>query len=392
MRRTVLLVRTPALPSPGQRAAALLGTGFDPDDVETVALGELADRVAALAPDVVLVATRGPQARVLLRELGALHPRPVLVSGMPGISIPATRKALFFRAQAELFVVHSHREVREFAELSRAHGWDHRVTLAALPFARPGRVAAAEGTDLVFAVQSLVPAALEQRREVARMLLAAAAADPGRRVVVKVRARPGERQTHDERHPIPELVSEEAAGSTAPANLLVSDASMAAALDGAEGLVTVSSTAAVEAIARGVPVIALSSFGVADELINIVFVGSGLFGGADDVIARRFRHPEPGWLTANYFHPPGDDRLWSDVAELVAARRRGESPARSALPVAGGRMRLRWQRVRAFPGSGRGVADAAVLAVGVPAHAVLTGIRRAAAAIRRRRGDAQVVP
>lgn len=385
--RGLLLVRCPATPSPTQRTAALRGTGIAPDSVPTVPISELAAQVAGAAPDVVLVATRGPQARVILRELASLDPRPVLVSGMPGISFPATRKALYFRHQADLFVVHSHREVREFRALAARNGWVRAIALASLPFAARGGMpvpAASVGTDLVFAVQSVVPVEPADRRRIARMLLRAAEASPERRVVVKVRAVAGERQTHDEAHPIPELIAAEAAagGRPTPPNLVVSSASMSVALDSAEGLVTVSSTAAIEAIARGIPVIALDTFGVADALINPVFSGSGLFGDEDDVVGRRFRHPSPRWLYDDYFHPAGDDDLHQRIVELVAARRSDELAHRDDLPVTGGAMRHRWQRGRAFPGSERSIRGVLVALVGHPARAAVVISRRITRPIR----------
>ncbi len=354
-----------------------------------VALSELVARVAEAAPDVVLVATRGPQARVILRDLAHLDPRPVLVTGLPGISIPATRKALYFRHQADLFVLHSHREVREFRALAARNGWNREVALASLPFASVDRAVSARtstGTDLVFAVQSVVPPLPDDRRRIARMLLAAAEASPDRRVVVKVRAVAGERQTHDEAHPIPDLIVEEAAaaGRPVPANLVVSGVSMSIALDTAEGLVTVSSTAAIEAIARTIPVIALDVFGVSDALINPVFTGSGLFGDEEDVIGRRFRHPSPRWLHDDYFHPVADDDLHSRLDGLVAARRRGELVRRDDLPVTGGSFRRRWQRVRAFPGSERGLRGIMLAVVGHPARVVVLTARRATRPLRAR--------
>ena len=93
-----------------------------------------------------------------------------------------------------------------------------------------------------------------------------------------------------------------------------------------------SSTAAIEAVARGIPVIALDVFGVADELINPVFRGSGLFGGEEDVVARRLRHPSSSWLHDNYFHGPVDDDLPMLLEELVLRRR--ESRLRPKPPLA----------------------------------------------------------
>lgn len=369
----LLVVESSIVVSETQLDAALAGSGI-------VAAGRVAPvdvvaRVAERRPDVVLAATAGPIARILMRMIARLEPRPVLVAGLPGISIPPTRKALQYRRQADLVVLHSRREVREFAELAASTGGDHRFGLATLPFAdrRP-----ASGTDLVFAAQAIVPATREDRLEVARMLRDAARADPTKRVVVKVRALPGEHQTHPERDAYPGLL--ETLGDL-PSNLVVSAAPMAEALDTAEGLVTVSSTAAVEAIARGIPVIALDTFGVSRGLINPVFGGSGLFGGAAAVIGREFRHPDAGWLDDNYFHP-GEDADWSaQVTALVAARRAGELAPRVVPAAPGGRLRAAWDRRIAFGPADRSLGGRVAFVIGVPLRAGVRLARRVRAGL-----------
>ncbi|HEY4153111.1 MAG TPA: DUF6716 putative glycosyltransferase, partial [Pseudolysinimonas sp.] len=322
-------------------------------------------------PDAVLIAVRGPVAAVLIRMIAELPDRPVIVTGLPGISIPATRKALAFRRQADLFVLHSRREVREFTLMSREYGWTHRFALATLPFVeeRTG----ATGTDLVFAAQAVVPRTLEERLRVLQLLIAAARARPEHRVVIKVRGLAGEPQTHDEQESYPELLGQFA---DIPANLVVSTAPMSAALDEAQGLMTVSSTAAIEAIARGIPVIALDVFGVTAKLINPVFEGSGLFGGETAVVRREFRHPEPAWLDDNYFHPVDDDDVAVQLEALVAARRQGVLPAREPARKVGGKLRLAWDRKRAFGEADRTVAGVVALAVGTPARATVIAARK----------------
>jgi len=374
--RELLVVDSPIVVSDAQLAAALAGSGVQ--RVSRTTLPEVAARLAGDPPDAVLVATPGPIAMVLMRVLAGLAPRPVLVAGLPGISIPTTRKALHYRRQADLMVLHSHREVREFGRLARAKGWDHRFGLATLPFAstRP-----AAGTDLVFAAQAIVPAEREDRLVVATMLRDAALADPSRRVVVKVRALAGENQTHPERDGYPDLI---ARLGEVPPNLVVSAAPMGAALDTAEGLVTVSSTAAIEALARGIPVIALDTFGIRRSLINPVFRGSGLFGGRDAVVARAFRHPEPGWLDDNYFHDPAADDWARTVADLVAARAAGRLAPRPASLPPGGRLRAAWDRKRAFGAADRSLGGVVALVVGTPARAAVRARNRMLRSVRRR--------
>ena len=369
--RELILIETPVLPSDSQRAAALAVGGVPPEQLFSLPLTDVLGVLRRERPDAVLIALRGPVAAVLIRMIAELPERPVIVTGLPGISIPATRKALAFRRQADLFVLHSRREIAEFTLMSREYGWTHRFALATLPFVE--QRTGAQGTDLVFAAQAVVPKALDDRMRVLDILIAAARADQDRRVVIKVRGLAGEPQTHDEEASYPELLEQVV---DAPANLVVSTAPMSTALDDAQGLMTVSSTAAIEAIARGIPVITLDIFGVTAKLINPVFEGSGLFGGEEAVVRREFRHPVAAWLDDNYFHPAEADDVAVQLEALVAARRQGVLPAREPARKAGGKLRLAWDRKRAFGDADRTVSGAVALAVGTPARATVIAARK----------------
>ena len=383
---SVLVLETPLVVSDAQLAAALSGGGLPRERVQRIAYAGLAERLAQLRPDVVVIGARGPLVRVVARDVARLAGRPIVVTGLPGISIPATRKAVMYRLQSDLFVVHSRREVREFAALSARTGYAHRYALATLPFAR-GAVAAGDGVlaaqsavgggDLVFATQAKVPAAREDRLRIARVLVRAAEADPTRRVVVKLRAAVGEHQTHIEQDGYPELL---ASLGPLPPNLVTSTDSMGEALTTAQGLVTVSSTAAIEAVARGVPVIALDMFGVSPQLINETLADADLLAGEDDVIARRFRHPDPEWLDDNYFHPPEADDWTEHVDELLARRAAGGLAPRPALVRRGGALRDAWERKVALGHSDTSAAGAVAFAVGLPLRAVVRLVNR----VRRR--------
>lgn len=374
--REILVVTTPLAVSDGQLATALGDSRVD--GVRRVAYADLRQVLDELQPDAVLVAALGPLALVLIRVVASLAPRPVVVSGMPGITIPASSKALRYRRQADLLVVHSHTEAGGFRELIRERGTHLRVGLASLPFAvsRP-----AEGTDLVFATQSIVPRDRDDRVRVAVALRDAALADPMRRVVIKTRALKGEQQTHVEDHDIADLVTE--LGPT-PANLVVSTAPMDAALDTAEGLVTVSSTAIIEAVARGVPVIAIDDFGVSRRLINQVLEGSGLLGDLGSVVRREFRHPEPAWLDANYLHDPLDNDWIAQLTSLVADREAGILPDRAAAVPLGGRLREAWDRKLALGAHDRSALGRVALVIGVPARKAVRAGRRVRSRLRRR--------
>ncbi|HWV48091.1 MAG TPA: DUF6716 putative glycosyltransferase [Microbacterium sp.] len=467
IRRHLLIVTTPLTVSRAQERSALAGTGFTDAEVTRLSFDEVRGWLAGHQPDAVVLAGRGAFVRLLGGQIDRLEKRPVVIGGLPGMSIPAQRGALEYRKHCDLVVLHSHRERRAFAELGKRIGVDVPLALATLPYAaRPERPSFVEraapssfveraapssfveraervetgslsqprfdsvgsavlaqraggvgsagiagragglgstgiagraggvgsavlaqrtmtrmpqatlrppATDLVFAAQAMVPVERHERQAVADILIRAAEADPHRRVVVKLRSRPGEAETHLEQDAYADLFR------SRPANLVFSYEPMSVALERAEGLVTVSSTAAVEALAAGVPVIALDTFGVRKSLLNTVFIGSGLLGGGEEVVRRQFRHPHPGWMWDNYFHPASESGWWRDVEQLIALRRAGELVPRPVPAPRGGALHAAWHRKSVLGSADRSLAGAVALAVGAPLVRGILSRRRASA-------------
>jgi hypothetical protein len=195
-----------------------------------------------------------------------------------------------------------------------------------------------------------------------------------------VRALAAERQTHDEADSYPDLLAEL---GPVPANLVVSSEPMGRALDSAEGLVTISSTAAIEAVARGIPVIALDSFGVWEDLINQVFLDSGLLAGEEDVVARWFRHPERAWLAENYFHDEALDDWTQRIVELVDQRRAGRLPGIEPGAKLGGALRDAWDRRTVLGAGDRSLIGRVALMTGMPVRQAVLLSRRLRELIRR---------
>lgn len=330
------VVRTPISPSEGQIAAAVSGTRSAgrglPEVLPARHLRRAAER---FRPDAVLLACTGPVVDALAAEtLAGLRPRPVLVSGLPGISVPATEKAWLFRSGCDLFVVHSGREVAEFSAVGRALGGGGAVALARLPYLDLGVDGGTGERDrIVFATQAKVPRRREERERILLALAELGAARPDLDVVVKLRARDDERQTHNERHHYERLwAGLVAEGRVPPDAVRFAAGPMHEHLSRAAGFVTVSSTAALEAIARKVPLLVLSDFGVSAEMINLVFEGSGCLGTLGDLAGADFRTPAEEWCRANYFHDASATDWTARITDLVAAAREGRlEPARSLL-------------------------------------------------------------
>jgi hypothetical protein len=372
---SLVVVETTKLPSAEQLTAALEGSGIRERDIAVHSFAAVASAVASERPDVVVIATIGPLAALLAHTvIEACETRPVVISGVPGIGLPAQRKALVFRAQADMIVVHSKREVVRFGEVAAENGFEHVFGLATLPFLAERRTQVPTGTDIIFAAQAIVPPSRAQRTMLLHWLVELATRVPDRRVVIKVRARPGEAQTHFENNSFVELHA--LLGAQAPANLVIESGPMADHLSRAGALVTVSSTAALEAIAAGVPVIALDDFGVSRRMINKVFIGSGLLASATDLIGARFRVADEQWLDENYFHPAADNDWIDQLLELVRRNRAGELPPRVRHARGrGGAFRLAWDRKRVLGPHDRTLSGYLAVIVGTPIRYLILAVK-----------------
>ncbi|OIH97213.1 DUF6716 putative glycosyltransferase [Curtobacterium sp. MCBA15_001] len=385
----LLVVATPRTASPGQLRAAFRGlderlahlsaTPPAPLDVDAIV-----ERLRVDPPDAVLVSTIGPVAELLIDEVHRrVTPRPVLMTGLPGISFPSKWKGVFSRARADLFVLHSHREVRAYDALATENGVTPFFALATLPFAvssssssnpnaAPGQDPRSPAPDsVVFAAQPSVPASEHDRAQVVAWLAETARRHPTWRVVVKTRAVAGEHQTHRETFAYADLVPEDA-----PPNLVVETGPMAAHLDRAVALVTISSTAVLEAAARGIPALTLTDFGVARSLINEVFVDSGLEGDAVDLVDGRFGTVRAAWMTDNYFHAGSDDDWVRRTESLMQHRDAGALVDRPAARTSrGGALRRAWERKNALGSADRSALGTVAFAIGAPIRTVKRSAR-----------------
>ena len=194
---TQLIIKNPVMPSAAQIRAV------SSQHVEVLTNAELVRRIRLECPDVVLLACTGPVVAALtVQRVFWGSARPVLVTGLPGISVPATSRAVRARAACDLFLLHSMREIVEFAEIGAQVAPALIFGLASLPFLpapTPGPVAADQiGPNLVFAAQAKVPVERAHREQILLALAAAGSA------VVKLRAWSEEQQTHNETWSYPE--------------------------------------------------------------------------------------------------------------------------------------------------------------------------------------------
>lgn len=338
----LVLARSAVAPSARQVDVAVEGTRFDGRTIDRCGAVALMRRLRSERPDVLLLACTGPTVAAISLLARFVRSRTRVVCGLPGIAIPVRDRAIHARALVDVFVAHSVDERDRYAAAFRSQDLPCEVALSTLPFLRGDVLPAAPlGAPAVFAAQPSVPPDRSQRIELLDRLAALGPPAP----IVKLRAeRTTERLTHTEDHPYPQLWdSMVEAGLHERGALEFDSGSFERVLARAGSIITVSSTAALEAIDRGRPVLIVSDFGVDDALLNEVFIGSGLVGSLAS--NRGARSPASDWADRHYFHGrPMDD--WVAVVERAVSARRASW--RSALGL--GYAKAVWRGLRRIAG------------------------------------------
>jgi len=305
----------PGLPNDRQLAES----GVDPALVTQVSIGEVPAHLAQRQYDVLVLALPGDAVQAVLQAFAAQWTtpnRPIIVTGYVGIVYERLIEGLYQRAGADVVIANSPADAATFGQLLGAIGYSSEAVVAEpLPFLRQvGEPVSESAVALTFAAQPDVPSRKSDRRYVVQRLAAYAARNPQRPVLLKVRGLTGERLTHPEPYPYQQLLA--GLKGDVPANLKVVSGPMGDALDQTGLLVTVSSTAAAEAIHRGIPTAILTDFGVREELGNHFFAGSGCYASFDEIDDGVQPTADPAWAVLHGLTAMPSGALAQRVAEL----------------------------------------------------------------------------
>ncbi len=301
---------------PSQRQLAVAGIAAS--SIHVVSAGELLAALTAQPVDVLVIALPGGGVQATLHALAKAHlpRRPVVVTGYVGVVYERIVEGLLLRLGADVIAVNSPADLDTFTHTLTGLGVDAgSLALTRLPFLRGSRAVKREGFTLTFAGQPGVPGSKAHRRYLIERLVAHAEQHPRREVIVKLRNLPGEQATHSEPYPYDELIR--ALGGARPKNLKVYGGDMGKALNRTDLLVTVSSTAAVEAMHRGIPTAVLTDFGIRESLGNSYFIGSGCLTSFDDLDRGMLPEVNPTWARRHGLQSDLDP-LPERVAELAA--------------------------------------------------------------------------
>ncbi|WP_425828403.1 DUF6716 putative glycosyltransferase [Streptomyces fractus] len=285
-------------------ARQMAEVGIEPAAVTQSSVAEFVTSDELHRADVLIVGSVGGTTQAVLhgltRAFEGRERRPVLVTGYVGVVYENLTDGLLLRAGADVVLANSPFDARRFREIYRGLGIDDRcVVQTALPFFAdqqydPLRTGATHPFTVTFAVQPSVPEDRDGRVYILRRAIQHARLRPGREVLIKLRSRPGEQTTHIEPYHYESLA--EQLGEPLPPNLRFVYGNMAEVLDRTDLMVTVSSTAALESMHRGIPTVILSDLGVREPHGNHYFTGSGCVASWNEIDEGAQPYAETGWL------------------------------------------------------------------------------------------------
>ncbi|WP_329175356.1 DUF6716 putative glycosyltransferase [Streptomyces sp. NBC_01477] len=318
------LLRGRATPTPRQLAEL----GIPADSMAESTAAEILARTHAGTCDVLVLSCVGGTVQALLHGLSRAWEgrarRPVVVTGYVGVVYEKLADGLLLRAGADVVLANSADDARRFRDVYDGVGHPAgAIVETALPFlgGDPYRADDSRPFTVTFAVQPSVPDSRADRLHLLRRAVEHARLHPSREVLVKLRSKPGEHTTHIEEQPYQKLV----AALDPPANLRLVYGNMAEVLDRTDLLVTVSSTAALESLHRGIPTVVLTDLGIRESLGNHHFLGSGCYASWDELDDGRMPRASQEWTaehgvasSAPYAALRGRVRALLDLPELPA--------------------------------------------------------------------------
>jgi hypothetical protein len=292
------LLRGRATPTPRQLAEL----GIPADSMSEHTAAELLAEISSKTCDVLVISCVGGTVQALLHGFDRAwredDRRPVVVTGYVGVVYEKLADGLLLRAGADVVLANSADDARRFRAVYEGVGHPTgSIVETALPFLDGERYRPDDSRPftVTFAVQPSVPEGRADRLHLLRRLVGHARRHPDRQVLVKLRSKPGEHTTHIEENPYQKLVS----SLDPPENVSLVYGAMGEVLDRTDLLVTVSSTAAMEALHRGVPTAILTDLGIREAIGNHHFIGSGCLASWDELDDGVLPKADPDWTAAH---------------------------------------------------------------------------------------------
>lgn len=311
----------------GQLSAAQLRDLALAPDIEPLPMEQLLTRGKLAGYELVIVSLAGEPSSAFFARFAELWRdaarRPLTLSLYPGIVFRFHYEGMLRRMGADLVLLNSPNDLEMYRELCAAARLSHCNGLLGGLAVLPGEQRRDRTPPLrecfLFVDQPTVPAPRAERMFLLQQIADFARRQPHVDVLVKPRHRPREMTLHRTRHHVSDLLDELV---DLPSNLSLSYEPLDALWERVSFCASVSSTAVLEAVWRGIPARVITDLGVHENLGNHFFLGSGLLESFP-----RLRLDAPSVIDEAWArrHLCGMDARFDEIAgtvdELLAAQR-----------------------------------------------------------------------
>ena len=275
--------------------------------------------------DAVILGLDGKRSRdtlILLQTLWANQAkRPLLVSAYPGILFRHQVEGMLDRAGVDLLCLNSPADLEMYTTGCEGLNLDSaNAIVTGLPILwdlHPRKQAPSEGSLLLFE-QPSVPSNPLQRQYICQQLEILARKWPDRSVIFKPRTSSVERTLHRHHGEMTRVIKRLSRNTP---NLMISLKPASQLLKHCSCAITVSSTAALEAMAMGISTRIVADLGLNETLGNHYFASSGALAEFESIHADPFsiKH-RTGWLTGHGWQSDGKNIFVNKLATTLAFR------------------------------------------------------------------------
>ncbi len=256
--------------------------------------------------DAVLVILEGQRFQEVsykfFKDVSALHgvSRPVLVTGFVGVGLFDTAIGYQRRLLSDVLFLNARKDLDDCVSICRELGVNHGgLVVSGLPFLgklpeNAGRKREING--VLFAGQPDVPSRIIERLYLLEQMIEYARCFPYRNVYFKPRHRPTERSLHRTDYHYQTLLEAFFKAKDIPENFHLAYGSIDGYLEKCQILVTVSSTAVLEALEREMSAVVICDLGISEDYGNNFFMGSGLLSTFEALLSDEIPSVDLNWL------------------------------------------------------------------------------------------------
>lgn len=277
---------------------------------------------ALLRFDVIVCCFVASEITAFIHAINKLHQqhgttkRPIIVTGYCGLVYEKRLEGVVYRLGADVICVNSLADMEQFQPLLRELPEVQKasfIVTGLLNWQVPEKFSCHKKKKILFATQQMVPKQRREREYILLKLAQYAAMNPDVEVLIKPRARPGVNSTHPERFYYHDIFDENNL-SVIP-NLKITYGYMPDLLKECSLCLTISSTAAIEALSYGCRAGIISDLGIKEGFGNHIFLGSDMLMSLDDLDDEaKWPKPNVNWLRHNGINYKEG---WNDLEERL---------------------------------------------------------------------------